>query len=67
MPTGPTPVFHFNGYPQLVQALHTVAPRLASEWQSSQASSSAEATAVRIGELIQAGKISLDAPRAPPD
>ncbi|WP_405537424.1 hypothetical protein OG787_31905 [Streptomyces sp. NBC_00075] len=64
VPTGPTPVFHFNGYPQLVQALHTVAPRLASEWQSSQASSSAEATAVRIGELIQAGKISLDAPRA---
>ena len=64
VPTGPTPVFHFNGYPQLDQALRTVAPRLASAWQSSEASSSAEASAVRIGELIQAGRISLDAPRA---
>ena len=64
VPTGPTPVFHFNGYPQLAQALRTVAPRLASEWQSSDASSSAEAGAVRIGELIQAGRISLDPPRA---
>ncbi|WP_327694988.1 hypothetical protein [Streptomyces sp. NBC_00459] len=64
VPTGPTPVFHFNGYPQLAQALRTVAPRPASAWQSSEASGSAEASAVRIGELIQAGRISLDAPRA---
>ncbi|WP_327249952.1 hypothetical protein [Streptomyces sp. NBC_01320] len=64
IPTGPTPVFHFDGSPQLMQALNTVAPRLADDWQQLPASASAEATAVRIGELIQAGKINLDLPRA---
>ncbi|WP_330113837.1 hypothetical protein [Streptomyces sp. MUM 178J] len=64
VPTGPTPVFHFNGYAELAQALTTVAPRLASQWQATVTSGSAEGAAVRVGELIQAGAISLDPPRA---
>ncbi|WP_431946915.1 hypothetical protein [Actinacidiphila sp. bgisy167] len=64
VPTGPTPVFHVNFHTELVQALHEVAPRLSSDWQQLSASSSAETVAVRFGELIQAGKISLDLPRS---
>ncbi|MFC4508395.1 hypothetical protein [Streptomyces vulcanius] len=64
VPTGPAPVFHFDAYPQLAGALRAVAPRLESTWQSSDASGSAEAVAVRIGELVQAGEIALDPPRA---
>jgi hypothetical protein len=64
IPTGPAPVFDFNGYQQLAEALNTVAPRLAGGYRTLDASESAESTAVRIGELIQAGDISLDQPRA---
>ncbi|MCP3770681.1 hypothetical protein NLY10_29065 [Streptomyces sp. MAR25Y5] len=64
VPTGPTPVFHFNGYAELAQALATVAPRTTAHWRATSASGSAEGAAVRIGELIQAGTISLDPPRS---
>ncbi|MEU6162550.1 hypothetical protein ABZ836_30335, partial [Streptomyces sp. NPDC047130] len=64
VPTGPTPVFHFNAYAELAEALATVAPRTTAHWQATAASGSAEGAAVRIGELIQAGTISLDPPRS---
>ncbi|MEU9581728.1 hypothetical protein AB0D95_31455, partial [Streptomyces chilikensis] len=64
VPTGPTPVFHFNGYAELARALATVAPRTTAHWRATSASGSAEGAAVRIGELIQAGTISLDPPRS---
>ncbi|MFD4843780.1 hypothetical protein ACFWP1_10785, partial [Streptomyces sp. NPDC058425] len=64
VPTGPTPVFHYHAYAELAQALTTVAPRLAATWGATKLSESAEAAAVRIGELVQAGEISLDPPRA---
>ncbi|MFI6339558.1 hypothetical protein ACIBLC_32000, partial [Streptomyces sp. NPDC050535] len=62
-PTGPAPVFDFNAWPELTTALNTVAPGQNRSWRSLETSTSAESTAVRIGELIQAGEISLDHPR----
>ncbi|MER5436089.1 hypothetical protein ABT057_44540, partial [Streptomyces sp. NPDC002588] len=63
VPTGPAPVFDFNAWPELTTALNTVAPGQNRTWRSLETSTSAESTAVRIGELIQAGEISLDHPR----
>ncbi|MEU5977612.1 lonely Cys domain-containing protein [Streptomyces sp. NPDC047315] len=61
-PTGPTPVFHFDGSDELVRALLAVAPQTAASWGLS-AVASAEANAARIGELVQTGQLSIDAPR----
>ncbi|WP_189880364.1 lonely Cys domain-containing protein, partial [Streptomyces bluensis] len=63
VPTGPTPVYEFNAFPQLTQALHIVAPQLTASW-GLPANASAEAAATRLGELVQAGEISVDLPRA---
>ncbi|MFD6424903.1 hypothetical protein ACFWEP_23395, partial [Streptomyces sp. NPDC060198] len=63
VPTGPAPVFEFNAWPELTSALNTVAPSQDRDWRSLDTSTSAESTAVRIGELIQAGEIGLDHPR----
>ncbi|MGW1465920.1 hypothetical protein ACWCPT_16455, partial [Streptomyces sp. NPDC002308] len=63
IPTGPAPVFEFNAWPELTSALNTVAPSQNRDWRSLDTSTSAESTAVRIGELIQAGEIGLDHPR----
>ncbi|MCY0958415.1 hypothetical protein [Streptomyces sp. H27-H5] len=63
VPTGPAPVFHFNAYRELSRALVEVAPDLAPGLSSTSLSESAEAAAVRIGELIQAENISVDLPR----
>ncbi|MGN5635732.1 lonely Cys domain-containing protein, partial [Streptomyces sp. AC154] len=62
LPTGPTPVHEANAVPQLMQALRQVAPRLAAAW-GLPANPSAEAVAVRLGELIQSGEVSLDPAR----
>ncbi|WP_327167289.1 hypothetical protein [Streptomyces subrutilus] len=64
VPGGPAPVFHFNAYRELAQALTEVAPGLAPGLASTSLSQSAEAAAVRIGELIQARTIGVDLPRA---
>ncbi|HBF80752.1 MAG TPA: hypothetical protein DD420_12745, partial [Streptomyces sp.] len=61
-PTGPTPAYDSNAVPQLVQALREVDPRMATSW-GLPANASAEAAAVRLGELIQAGAITLDPSR----
>ncbi|MGW5677974.1 lonely Cys domain-containing protein [Streptomyces sp. NPDC003860] len=61
-PTGPTPVFHFDGSDELVRALLAVAPQSAASWGLS-AAASAEANAARIGELVQTGQLGIDAPR----
>ncbi|MGO4423499.1 hypothetical protein AB4Z54_33645, partial [Streptomyces sp. MCAF7] len=63
VPTWATPVLDFNAFPQLTEALHTVAPDLASSW-GLPAGASAETSAARLGELVQAGDISVDLPRA---
>ncbi|MGI5446940.1 hypothetical protein ACQEVM_14425 [Streptomyces sp. CA-243310] len=63
VPTGPAPVFHFNAYRELSRALAEVAPDLAPGLTSTSLSESAEAAAVRIGELIQAEHVSVDLPR----
>ncbi|MFD6529953.1 hypothetical protein ACFWEE_08065, partial [Streptomyces sp. NPDC060184] len=63
VPTGPAPVFDFNAWPEVTSALNTVAPGQNRDWRSLDTSTSAESTAVRIGELIQAGEIALDHPR----
>ncbi|MDQ0809444.1 hypothetical protein QFZ63_001158 [Streptomyces sp. B3I7] len=63
VPAGPAPVFAFDGGTQLATALTQVAPELRHSWQSLAASDSADATAVRVGELLQAGTLSLDRPR----
>ena len=62
VPTGPTPVQDTNAAPQLLRALHEVAPRSAASW-GLPANASTEAVAVRLGELIQAGEITLDPSR----
>ncbi|NED88406.1 lonely Cys domain-containing protein, partial [Streptomyces sp. SID11233] len=62
LPTGPTPVHEANAVPQLMQALLQVAPRTAASW-GLPANASAEAVAVRLGELIQSGEVSLDPAR----
>ncbi|MGW2212996.1 lonely Cys domain-containing protein, partial [Streptomyces sp. NPDC001781] len=61
-PSGPTPVYDFNAASQLAQALREVDPRMARAWRLP-ANASSEATAVRLGEMIQAGEISLDPSR----
>ncbi|WP_432011259.1 lonely Cys domain-containing protein [Streptomyces cucumeris] len=58
MPTGMTVVYDFNAIPQLEQALHSVAPGLASLW-GLPANASTEAVAARLGELIRTGDISV--------
>ncbi|MDX3745891.1 hypothetical protein [Streptomyces sp. AK08-02] len=63
VPMGPAPVFEFNAWSELTTALDAVAPGQDRGWRSPPTSTSAESTAVRIGELIQAGDISLDHPR----
>ncbi|WP_245608070.1 hypothetical protein [Streptomyces hokutonensis] len=64
-PGGPAPVFGFDAGTELAAALGEVAPALTRSWRSLAASDSADTTAVRIGELLQAGTISLDHPRGP--
>ncbi|WP_416962236.1 hypothetical protein [Streptomyces sp. Agncl-13] len=64
-PGGPAPVFSFDAGTHLATALGEVAPALTRSWRALAASDSADATAVRIGELLQAGTISLDHPRGP--
>ncbi|WP_086809375.1 hypothetical protein [Streptomyces reticuliscabiei] len=63
VPMGPAPVFEFNAWSELTTALDAVAPGQDRGWRSPSTSTSAESTAVRIGELIQAGDIALDHPR----
>ncbi|KPI20019.1 hypothetical protein OK006_9543, partial [Actinobacteria bacterium OK006] len=63
LPIGPVPVFDYNASAELANALDTVAPRQAGSWRALTTSGSGESTAVRLGELIQAGEISLDWPR----
>ncbi|MET8678639.1 hypothetical protein ABZW18_13930 [Streptomyces sp. NPDC004647] len=62
VPTGPTPVFEFNGFRQLAEALRTVAPGIAGAWGLS-ADAPPEAAAARFGELVQAGRITVDLSR----
>ncbi len=64
-PGGPEPVFSFDAGTHLAAALGEVAPALTRDWRRIAASDSADNTAVRIGELLQAGTISLDHPRGP--
>ncbi|WP_318219103.1 hypothetical protein [Streptomyces sp. SCL15-6] len=63
LPLGPVPVLDYNAAAELANALDTVAPRQAGSWRALTTSASGESTAVRLGELIQAGEISLDWPR----
>ncbi|MFE6765630.1 hypothetical protein [Streptomyces sp. NPDC057689] len=65
VPHGPAPVYAFDGGAELAAALGEVAPALTRSWRSLTASGSADATAVRMGELIQSGTLSLDHPRGP--
>lgn len=64
-PGGPAPVFSFDAGTHLAAALGEVAPALTRDWRRIAASDSADNTAVRIGELLQAGTITLDHPRGP--
>ncbi|MEU7290892.1 hypothetical protein AB0A81_37610 [Streptomyces flaveolus] len=63
LPLGPVPVLDYNAAAELANALDTVAPRQAGSWRALTTSASGESSAVRLGELIQAGEISLDWPR----
>ncbi|MFE4824295.1 hypothetical protein ACFRFU_49775, partial [Streptomyces sp. NPDC056704] len=63
LPIGPVTVLDYNAAAELANALDTVAPSQARSWRALTASASGESTAVRLGELIQAGEISLDWPR----
>lgn len=62
MPTGATPVYGFNAVHELAEALRTVAPRLSGSWGLT-ADLTPEAAAFRLGELVQAGEIPIEAPR----
>lgn len=62
-PTGSAPVYGFDAWSELYTALDQVAPDTGSGWRSVPASTSEENASVRLGELIQAGTISLDTPR----
>ncbi|MGW3109747.1 hypothetical protein ACWDEW_48650, partial [Streptomyces sp. NPDC001100] len=62
-PVGPTPAFHFDGWAHLETALNNVAPRRLGGWHAQITSVSVEGQAVRLGQLIQAGRVSLDRPR----
>ncbi|WP_234469872.1 hypothetical protein, partial [Streptomyces sp. MBT62] len=58
-PGGPAPVFGFDAGTELAAALGEVASALTNSWRSLATSDSADTTAVRIGELLQAGTIAL--------
>lgn len=62
LPTGATPVYGFNASRELAEALRTVAPQLSGSWGLT-ADLTPEAAAVRLGELVQAGEIPVEAPR----
>ncbi|MDV7224042.1 hypothetical protein R5A26_49815, partial [Streptomyces prunicolor] len=62
-PVGPTPAFHFDGWAHLATALNDVAPSTGRAWHAQVTSVSVEGQAVRLGQLIQAGRVSLDRPR----
>ncbi|NED14432.1 hypothetical protein G3I33_23450, partial [Streptomyces sp. SID9124] len=62
-PNGNTPVYGFNAWDQLYTALDQVAPATGSGWRAQPASTSDENASVRLGELLQAGSITLDNPR----
>ncbi|MFJ8794200.1 hypothetical protein [Streptomyces sp. NPDC102462] len=62
IPTGATPVYGFNAFHELAEALRTVAPRLSGSWGLT-ADLTPEAAAFRLGELVQAGEIPVEAPR----
>ncbi|WP_406323961.1 hypothetical protein [Streptomyces niveus] len=62
LPTGATPVYAFNAFHELADALRTVAPRLSGSWGLT-ADLTPEAAAFRLGELVQAGEIPVEAPR----
>ncbi|MFI0730246.1 hypothetical protein ACH4S9_14590 [Streptomyces sp. NPDC021225] len=62
IPTGATPVYGFNAFHELAEALRTVAPRLSGSWGLT-ADLTPEAAALRLGELVQAGEIPVEAPR----
>ncbi|MFD8384655.1 hypothetical protein ACFV2X_40055 [Streptomyces sp. NPDC059679] len=62
IPTGATPVYGFNAFQELAEALRTVAPRLSGSWGLT-ADLTPEAAAFRLGELVQAGEIPVEAPR----
>ncbi|MFE7120580.1 hypothetical protein ACFU99_34640, partial [Streptomyces sp. NPDC057654] len=58
VPTGATPVFTYNAFHELAEAIRTVAPGAAEIWGLTP-DLTPEAASVRLGELIQAGEISL--------
>ncbi|MEK8146508.1 hypothetical protein NKH18_50410 [Streptomyces sp. M10(2022)] len=58
--TGVTPVFGFNAFPELAEALRAVAPDTG-PW-AAPADAAPEALAVRFGELVQAGRITVGTP-----
>ncbi|MFC9810106.1 lonely Cys domain-containing protein [Streptomyces griseoaurantiacus] len=62
-PTGPTPVFHFDGWAHLETALNEVTPISEGGWHVQLTGASLEGRAARLGQLVQAGRISLDRPR----
>ncbi len=62
-PVGPTPAFFFDGWAHLESALNQVAPPGGHGWHAQITSVSVEGQAVRLGQLIQAGRVSLDRPR----
>ncbi|KPI11851.1 hypothetical protein OK074_8998, partial [Actinobacteria bacterium OK074] len=66
-PVGPTPAFSFDGWAHLETALNDVAPRGGRGWHAQITSVSVEGQAVRLGQLIQAGRVSLDRPRLAAD
>ncbi|MCG7204823.1 hypothetical protein MB828_13465, partial [Streptomyces arenae] len=66
-PVGPTPAFFFDGWAHLETALDAVAPRGGRGWHAQITSVSVEGQAVRLGQLIQAGRVSLDRPRLAAD
>ncbi|MGH1556158.1 hypothetical protein ACRAWF_43475 [Streptomyces sp. L7] len=66
-PVGPTPAFHFDGWGHVETALNQVAPRGDRGWHAQITSVSVEGQAVRLGQLIQAGRVSLDRPRLAAD
>ncbi|KOG57115.1 hypothetical protein ADK38_43085, partial [Streptomyces varsoviensis] len=58
VPTGATPVFTYNAFHELAEAIREVAPGAAETWGLTP-DLTPEAASVRLGELIQAGEISL--------
>ncbi|WP_432131930.1 hypothetical protein [Streptomyces tendae] len=61
--SGNTPVYGFDAWDQLYTALDQVAPAAGGGWRAQPSSGSDENASVRLGELLQAGTFSLDAPR----